>query len=220
MYEGRTVFAQLMDHLPRHTFRRLVARYRGDLRVKNFTCWDQLLCMLFAQFTYRDSLRDIEACLGAAPEKLYHLGFRTRSIARSTLADANERRVRPPREGGRRPCDRDRGMPAPGGAEGAVDWAVLLAAIHGRLYIVHMKRVTASEARKNWFRLLDEVVAGETVVIERSGRRILLRTEEAEGAADVPVYSNVIRATAAERADEWRWEWAGEEGEIALRKPE
>ena len=92
MYEGRTVFAQLMDHLPRHTFRRLVQRYHGDRRVKNFTCWDQFLCMAFAQLTYRESLRDIEACLGAVPEKIYHLGFRTRSIARSTLADANERR--------------------------------------------------------------------------------------------------------------------------------
>jgi len=73
MYEGRTVFAQLMDHLPRHTFRRLVKRYHGHRRVKNFTCWDQFLCMAFAQLTYRDSLRDIEACLGALPEKLYHL---------------------------------------------------------------------------------------------------------------------------------------------------
>lgn len=92
MYEGRTVFAQLMDHLPRHTFRRLVGRYHGDRRVKKFTCWDQFLCMAFAQLTYRESLRDIEACLGAVPEKIYHLGFRTRTIARSTLADANERR--------------------------------------------------------------------------------------------------------------------------------
>ena len=92
MYEGRTVFAQLMDHLPRHTFRRLVKRYGGDRWVKNFTCWDQFLCMAFAQLTYRDSLRDIEACLGAMPEKLYHLGFRTRVVARSTLSDANERR--------------------------------------------------------------------------------------------------------------------------------
>jgi hypothetical protein len=64
-YEGRTVFAQLMDHLPRHTFRRLVKRYGGDRRVKNFTCWDQVLCMACAQPTYRDSPRDIEACLGA-----------------------------------------------------------------------------------------------------------------------------------------------------------
>ena len=81
-----------MDHLPRHAFRRLVKRYGGDRRVKNFTCWDQFLCMAFAQLTYRDSLRDIEACLGAMPEKLYHLGFRTRVVARSTLSDANERR--------------------------------------------------------------------------------------------------------------------------------
>jgi len=92
MYEGRTVFAQLMDHLPRHTFRRLVEKYDGDRRVKSFTCWDQYLSMAFAQLTYRDSLRDVEACLGAVPEKLYHLGFRTQTVARSTLADANERR--------------------------------------------------------------------------------------------------------------------------------
>ena len=92
MFEGRTVFVQLMDHLPRHTFRRLVRRYGGDERVRNFTCWDQFLCMAFAQLTYRESLRDIEACLGAVPEKLYHLGFRTRAVARSTLADANETR--------------------------------------------------------------------------------------------------------------------------------
>jgi hypothetical protein len=92
MYEGRTVFAQLMDHLPRHTFRRLVERYQGNRRVRTFTCWDQFLCMAFAQLTYRESLRDIEACLGAVPEKLYHLGFRTRAIARNTLARANESR--------------------------------------------------------------------------------------------------------------------------------
>jgi hypothetical protein len=90
MFEGRTVFVQLMDHLPRHTFRRLVRRYGGDERIRSFTCWDQFLCMAFAQLTYRESLRDIEACLGAVPEKLYHLGFRTRAVARSTLADANE----------------------------------------------------------------------------------------------------------------------------------
>jgi hypothetical protein len=92
MYEGRTVFAQLMDHLPRRTFQRLVVCYDGNSRVKTFTCWDQFLCMAFAQLTYRESLRDIEACLGAVPHKLYHLGFRTRTVARSTLADANERR--------------------------------------------------------------------------------------------------------------------------------
>ena len=92
MYEGRTVFSQLLDHLPRHTFRRLVKRYRGDYRVRSFTCWDQFLAMLFAQFTYRESLRDIEACLGAIPERLYHLGFRCPSVSRATLADANEKR--------------------------------------------------------------------------------------------------------------------------------
>jgi hypothetical protein len=92
MYEGRTVLVQLLEHLPWHTFRRLVQRYGGDKRTRSFTCRDQFLCMIFAQLTYRESLRDIEACLGAIPEKLYHLGFRTRTIARSTLADANEKR--------------------------------------------------------------------------------------------------------------------------------
>lgn len=92
MYEGRTVLVQLLEHLPWHTFRRLVQRYGGDKRARSFTCRDQFLCMIFAQLTYRESLRDIEACLGAIPEKLYHLGFRTRTIARSTLADANEKR--------------------------------------------------------------------------------------------------------------------------------
>jgi hypothetical protein len=92
MYEGRTVFSQLLDHLPRHTFRRLVARHGGDRRVRSFTCWDQFLAMFFAQLTYRESLRDIEACLGAVPERLYHLGFRCGAIARTTLADANEKR--------------------------------------------------------------------------------------------------------------------------------
>jgi hypothetical protein len=92
MYEGRTVLTQLIDHLPRHTFRRLVKRYRGDHRVRSFTCWDQFLSMIFAQLTYRESLRDIEACLGAVPGRLYHLGFRASTISRSTLADANETR--------------------------------------------------------------------------------------------------------------------------------
>ena len=92
MYEGRTVLVQLLEYLPWHTFRRLVHRYGGDKRIRSFTCRDQFLCMIFAQLTYRESLRDIEACLSAVPEKLYHLGFRTRTIARSTLADANETR--------------------------------------------------------------------------------------------------------------------------------
>lgn len=91
MYEGRTVFAQLMDFMPRHKFRRLVKRYEGDRGVTRFRCWQQFLAMVFAQLTYRESLRDIEACLGAAPEKIYHMGFNG-PVARSTLADANERR--------------------------------------------------------------------------------------------------------------------------------
>jgi IS4 transposase len=92
VFEGRTVLVQLLDHLPRHTFRRVVQRYDGDYRVRSFTCWDQFVAMVFAQLTYRESLRDIEACLGAVPERLYHLGFRSRIVSRSTLADANETR--------------------------------------------------------------------------------------------------------------------------------
>lgn len=91
MHEGRTVFSQVIDFVPRHTFRRRVERYRGDYGVRRFTCWQQFLAMLFAQLTYRRSLRDIEACLGAAPEKIYHMGF-TGPVSRSTLADANEQR--------------------------------------------------------------------------------------------------------------------------------
>lgn len=91
MHEGRTVFSQVVDFVPRHTFRRRVERYRGDYGVRRFTCWQQFLAMLFAQLTYRESLRDIEACLAAAPEKIYHLGF-TGPVSRSTLADANEQR--------------------------------------------------------------------------------------------------------------------------------
>jgi len=91
MNEGRTVFSQVVDFVPRHTFRRRVQRYRGDYGVRRFTCWQQFLAMLFAQLTYRESLRDIEACLAAAPERLYHMGF-TGPVSRSTLADANEQR--------------------------------------------------------------------------------------------------------------------------------
>jgi hypothetical protein len=91
MNEGRTVFSQVVDFVPRHTFRRRVQRYRGDYGVPRFTCWQQFLAMLFAQLTYRESLRDIEACLGAAPERLYHMGL-TGPVSRSTLADANEQR--------------------------------------------------------------------------------------------------------------------------------
>lgn len=91
MYQGQLVFTQLMDHLPRHTFRRLVQRYRGDHRVRTFTCWHQFVCMAFAQLTFRESLRDIEACLRAVPEKLYHMGL-AGGVARNTLAVANEKR--------------------------------------------------------------------------------------------------------------------------------
>lgn len=86
---GRTVLAQLMDHVPAYEFRKCVARYRGDHRLRGFSCWDQFLCLAFAQLTYRDSLRDIEACLRSVPSKLYHMGFRGK-VSRSTLADANE----------------------------------------------------------------------------------------------------------------------------------
>jgi hypothetical protein len=91
MHVGKLVFAQIMEFAPWHTFRRLVAKYRGNFNVRTFSCLDQFLCMAFAQLTYRDGLRDIEACLRAQPSKLYHLGLRGR-ISRSALADANETR--------------------------------------------------------------------------------------------------------------------------------
>jgi IS4 transposase len=91
MHTGRSIFSQLLDFLPKHTFDRCVARYKGNHRVRHFSCFNQYLCMAFAQLTYRDGLRDIEICLRAMRGKLYHAGFRG-SIARSTLADANEAR--------------------------------------------------------------------------------------------------------------------------------
>src|SRR5467141_3860239 len=86
---GRTVFSQLIQHLPEKEFQKCVARYNRDSNFRGFSCWDQLLAMAFAQLTYRESLRDIESCLRALQSKLYHLGFRGK-VARSTLADANE----------------------------------------------------------------------------------------------------------------------------------
>jgi hypothetical protein len=80
-----------MDFVPMHEFRRCVTRYKGNYKVSTFSCWDQFLCMAFAQLTYRESLRDIETCLRAMQSKLYHLGIRGR-VSRSTLADANEKR--------------------------------------------------------------------------------------------------------------------------------
>ena len=89
MNQGRTIFAQLVEHMPHKEFQKCVVRYRGDTNLRGFSCWDQYLAMVFAQLTYRESLRDIEACLGAMLPKLYHMGFRGR-VRRSTLADAND----------------------------------------------------------------------------------------------------------------------------------
>ena len=91
MNRGKIVFSQLTDHLPLHEFRRCVARYSGHYKVKSFSCLDQYLCMAFAQLTYRESLRDIEACLRAQRAKLYHMGLRG-TVSRNTLANANEKR--------------------------------------------------------------------------------------------------------------------------------
>ena len=91
MHLGKTVFAQLMDLIPAHEFRRCVERYRGNYKVSTFSCWDQFLCMAFAQLTYRESLRDIETCLRTLGPRLYHAGVRGH-VSRSTLADANETR--------------------------------------------------------------------------------------------------------------------------------
>ena len=91
MNTGRTIFSQVMDYLPLHEFRKCVKRYRGHYKVQSFSCLDQYLCMAFAQLTYRESLRDIEACLRSMQNKLYHMGIRGK-ISRSTLADANEHR--------------------------------------------------------------------------------------------------------------------------------
>ena len=91
MNPGQTVFAQLMELVPHYQFRLCVERYQGQRYVKDFSCWDQFLCLAFAQLTYRESLRDIETCLRAHQPQLYHMGFRG-SSARSTLAYANEHR--------------------------------------------------------------------------------------------------------------------------------
>ena len=91
MNSGQTVLSQLLSYLPRHTFRQCVRKYRGNHKVKNFSCWEQFICMSFAQLTYRESLRDIEICLRSYQKKLYHSGLQSK-VAKSTLADANERR--------------------------------------------------------------------------------------------------------------------------------
>lgn len=89
MSAGRTIFAQFIEFLPHKEFQKCVARYRGDANLRGFSCWGQYLAMVFAQLTYRESLRDIQACLGAMRSKLYHMGFRG-SVRKSTLADAND----------------------------------------------------------------------------------------------------------------------------------
>ena len=89
MHVGKLIFGQVMEFAPWHTFRRLVAKYHGDFNVRTFSCLDQFLCMAFAQLTYRESLRDVEACLRAQPSKLYHLGLRGH-VSRNSLAHANE----------------------------------------------------------------------------------------------------------------------------------
>jgi hypothetical protein len=89
MHTGRLVFAQLMDHFPPYEFQKCVARYDGNYKFRGFSCLDQFLCLAFAQLTFRESLRDIEACLRSVQGKLYHMGFRGK-VSRSTLADANE----------------------------------------------------------------------------------------------------------------------------------
>ena len=88
---GRTIFGQVMNHLPHGVFQECVQRYQGERYVKSFSCMDQFLCLAFAQLTYRESLRDIVCCLRANPKKLYHMGFRS-TVSRTTLAKANERR--------------------------------------------------------------------------------------------------------------------------------
>ncbi len=89
MNSGRTLFTQLMDFISPYEFRKCVERYGGHYKILHFTCWEQFLCMAFAQLTYRESLRDIQACLRVAQPKLYHMGFRS-IVARNTLAHANE----------------------------------------------------------------------------------------------------------------------------------
>jgi len=89
MNTGRTIFSQLMDFFPLHEFRQCVERYHGNYKIKSFSCWDQFLCLAFAQLTYRESLRDIQACLRAAEQRLYHMGIRGK-VSRNTLAHANQ----------------------------------------------------------------------------------------------------------------------------------
>lgn len=88
---GKTIFSQLMEFIPTYEFNQCVKRYNGNYKIKNFTCWEQFLCMGFAQLTYRESLRDIQACMRASNKKLYHMGIRSR-ISRNTISNANQMR--------------------------------------------------------------------------------------------------------------------------------
>ncbi len=91
MYTGRYIFSQILDFIPRYQFQKCVDKYQGDLRIRSFKCWDQLLAMIFGQLTFRESLRSIVICLSIQKNKLYHLGFNS-TVARKTLLDANEKR--------------------------------------------------------------------------------------------------------------------------------
>ena len=91
MFIGRAVFSQIMTRIPQHQFYACVDRYQGNHRIRTFSCWDQFLCMAFAQLTYRDSLRDIESCLRLDLSPLYHMGIRGK-VSRNTMAHANETR--------------------------------------------------------------------------------------------------------------------------------
>jgi len=88
MYAVKTVFSQILEYLPLNVLHRCVDRYNGNFNVQTFTCLDQFLCHVYAQLTYRESLRDIEVCLRSQPSKLYHMGF-SGLVARNTLANAN-----------------------------------------------------------------------------------------------------------------------------------
>ena len=91
MNSGKYIFSQIFDFLPMYDFKMCIDRYKGNFNVRTFTCFDQFICMAFAQLTYRDSLRDIEVCLRSMEKKLYHIGIRGK-VSRSTLAEANENR--------------------------------------------------------------------------------------------------------------------------------
>ncbi len=91
MNSGKTVFSQIVNYFPKKYFDKLVLQYNGNHRVRTFSCWDQFLCLIFAQLTYRESLRDIEACLRSNPEKLYHIGIKGK-VSRTNLSRANENR--------------------------------------------------------------------------------------------------------------------------------